>query len=299
MPRADGFPLSGMLYLPPRGEPDTVVARDAPARRFLAPLPRAAARGRRLRVLRRAHAVSEPRRRHAARARCSLDVAGTIAWLRARGFRQVVLLGNSGGGSLFAFYLAAGGEAAGRAARARAVGRSRCRSARPRCRRPTGSCCSPRISARARSCSTASIRRSIDEADPVGHRPAARHVRPAQRLPADDARGRRVRAGLRRRVPRRAARALRAARCAARARGARRRVDAHGAGSAARAAGRARARSRVHALQRPLLPHLPDARRPALSRPDARPVAAAARLDLLLRPRSRSSATTAKGWRAR
>src|SRR5439155_302233 len=38
--------------------------------------------------------------------RLLLDVAGNVAWLRERGFRQVILLGNSGGGSLFAFYLA-------------------------------------------------------------------------------------------------------------------------------------------------------------------------------------------------
>jgi hypothetical protein len=37
--------------------------------------------------------------------RALLDVAGTVAWVRQRGFRRVVLLGNSGGGSLFAFYL--------------------------------------------------------------------------------------------------------------------------------------------------------------------------------------------------
>src|SRR5437016_2606033 len=37
--------------------------------------------------------------------RLLLDVAGTIAFLRARGFATVVVLGNSGGGSLFAFYL--------------------------------------------------------------------------------------------------------------------------------------------------------------------------------------------------
>src|SRR5439155_23955520 len=39
-----------------------------------------------------------------------VDVAGTVAWLRARGFAKVILLGNSGGGSLFAFYLAQAGK---------------------------------------------------------------------------------------------------------------------------------------------------------------------------------------------
>ena len=37
--------------------------------------------------------------------RLLLDVAGTIAWLRERGFTTVILLANSGGGSLFGFYL--------------------------------------------------------------------------------------------------------------------------------------------------------------------------------------------------
>jgi hypothetical protein len=51
--------------------------------------------------------------------RLLVDVAGTLAWLRARGFAKVVLLGNSGGGSLFAFYLAqAGKPPAARLARA-------------------------------------------------------------------------------------------------------------------------------------------------------------------------------------
>jgi pimeloyl-ACP methyl ester carboxylesterase len=42
--------------------------------------------------------------------RLLIDVAASVAWLRARGFRQVVLLANSGGGSLFAFYLAQAGR---------------------------------------------------------------------------------------------------------------------------------------------------------------------------------------------
>jgi pimeloyl-ACP methyl ester carboxylesterase len=45
--------------------------------------------------------------------RMLLDVAGTISWLRARGYKKVVLLGNSGGGSLFAFYLEQAGKPPG------------------------------------------------------------------------------------------------------------------------------------------------------------------------------------------
>ena len=37
--------------------------------------------------------------------RLCLDVGGALAWLRERGFARVVLVGNSGGGSLFALYL--------------------------------------------------------------------------------------------------------------------------------------------------------------------------------------------------
>jgi pimeloyl-ACP methyl ester carboxylesterase len=106
---ADGVPLSGMLYLPPRTEPDVAVVAMHPrvdfSRHYLVP-PLVAAGyaflGARTRYLNNdADALHE---------RLLLDVAGAVGWLRARGFRKVVLLGNSGGGSLFAFYLAQAGK---------------------------------------------------------------------------------------------------------------------------------------------------------------------------------------------
>jgi hypothetical protein len=101
----DGTPLgAGHLYLPPCGEPDTAVLAMHPrvdfARHYLAPLLAAAGYaflGAPTRYLNHdADALHE---------RLLLDVAACVAALRARGFRRVVLLGNSGGGSLFAFYL--------------------------------------------------------------------------------------------------------------------------------------------------------------------------------------------------
>ena len=101
---ADGVPLSGILYLPPSGEPDTVVLAMHPrgdfTRHYLAPRLATAGfafLGTTTRYLNNdADALHE---------RLLLDVAGTIAFLRGRGFSTVVLLGNSGGGALFAFYL--------------------------------------------------------------------------------------------------------------------------------------------------------------------------------------------------
>ncbi len=101
---ADGWPLSGILYRPPDADPDAVVLAMHPrgdfTRHYLAPKLVAAGwafMGAVTRYLNNdADALHE---------RMLLDVAGTIAWLRARGYRTVVLLGNSGGGSLFALYL--------------------------------------------------------------------------------------------------------------------------------------------------------------------------------------------------
>jgi alpha-beta hydrolase superfamily lysophospholipase len=101
---ADGIPLAGVLYRPARTDPDAVVLAMHPradfTRHYLVPQLTAAGYaflGATTRYLNHdADALHE---------RLVADVAGTIAWLRERGFRTVVLLANSGGGSLFAFYL--------------------------------------------------------------------------------------------------------------------------------------------------------------------------------------------------
>jgi pimeloyl-ACP methyl ester carboxylesterase len=101
---ADGFPLTGVLHRPAERDPEVAVLAMHPRVDFshhylVPPLVGGgyAFMGSTTRYLHHdADALHE---------RLLLDVAGSIAWLRARGFRRVVLLGNSGGGSLFAFYL--------------------------------------------------------------------------------------------------------------------------------------------------------------------------------------------------
>ena len=116
---ADGWPGgAGVLYRPPRQDPDVVVLAMHPRvdffRHYLAPALVAAGYA----------FVGAPTRylNHDADAlheRLLLDVAGTIRALRERGFARVILLGNSGGGSLLAFYLEqAGTEPAARLERA-------------------------------------------------------------------------------------------------------------------------------------------------------------------------------------
>jgi alpha-beta hydrolase superfamily lysophospholipase len=95
----------GILYRPARGEPEGAVLAMHPradfSRHYLAPALAAggwAFLGANTRYLHDdADALHE---------RMLLDVGAAVRWLGARGFRRVVLLGNSGGGSLFAFYLA-------------------------------------------------------------------------------------------------------------------------------------------------------------------------------------------------
>jgi len=103
--------VSGVLYRPPRGEPDVVVLAMHPradfCRHYLAP-----------RLVAAGYAFMGSPTRYlnndadALHERLLLDVAAAVAYLRRRGFARLVLLGNSGGGSLFAFYLAQAATAA-------------------------------------------------------------------------------------------------------------------------------------------------------------------------------------------
>ncbi|HSV06722.1 MAG TPA: hypothetical protein VLI07_09415 [Candidatus Binatus sp.] len=108
----DGWPGgAGLLYLPPRHDPDVVVLAMHPRvdffRHYLAPGLAAAGYA----------FMGAPTRylnhdTDALHERLLCDVAGAVRALRARGFAKVVLLGNSGGGSLFAFYLEQAGKPA-------------------------------------------------------------------------------------------------------------------------------------------------------------------------------------------
>jgi hypothetical protein len=102
---ADGMPLgTGILHLPARRDPDVAVVAMHPrvdfARHYLVPALTGAG-----------YAFLGCPTRHlnndadALHERLLLDVAGAMAFLRGR-FAKIVMLGNSGGGSLFAFYLA-------------------------------------------------------------------------------------------------------------------------------------------------------------------------------------------------
>lgn len=101
---ADGFPLHGRLYLPPGKTPDVALLAMHPRgdflRHYLAP-PAVAAGYAFLGACTR-HLNNDADALHE---RLCLDVAGAVAFLRERGFAKIVLVGNSGGGSLFAFYL--------------------------------------------------------------------------------------------------------------------------------------------------------------------------------------------------
>ena len=104
-------PAPGVLYLPPRRDPEVALLAMHPrvdfARHYLVP-----------QLVEAGYAFLGAPTRHlnndadALHERLLIDVAASVAWLRARGFRRVVLLGNSGGGSLFAFYLAQAGRPA-------------------------------------------------------------------------------------------------------------------------------------------------------------------------------------------
>jgi len=109
---ADGLSTgAGILYQPPQKDPEVAILAMHPrvsfARHYLVP-----------KLVGAGYAFLGASSRNlnndadALHERLLLDVAGNVAFLRARGFRKVVLLGNSGGGSLFAFYLAQAGKPA-------------------------------------------------------------------------------------------------------------------------------------------------------------------------------------------
>jgi len=106
----DGWPGgAGILHLPAGRDPDVAVLAMHPrvdfSRHYLVP-----------HLVGAGYAFLGAATRHlnndmdALHERLLVDVAGAVAWLRRRGFAKVVLLGNSGGGSLFAFYLAQAGR---------------------------------------------------------------------------------------------------------------------------------------------------------------------------------------------
>jgi pimeloyl-ACP methyl ester carboxylesterase len=114
---ADDVAPGALLYLPPRGDPDVVVLAMHPradfSRHYLAC--RLAAAGYAFAGVPTRYLNNDADALHE---RLVLDVGAVIARLRPR-FARVVLLGNSGGGSLFAFYLAQAATApAARLARA-------------------------------------------------------------------------------------------------------------------------------------------------------------------------------------
>ncbi len=101
---ADGWPLSGVLYLPPRKDPGVALLAMHPrgdfTRHYLAPF--AAEAGYAFLGANTRHLNNDTDALHE---RLLVDVAGAVTFLHGRGFRTVVLVGNSGGGSLFAFYV--------------------------------------------------------------------------------------------------------------------------------------------------------------------------------------------------
>ena len=100
--------------------------------------------------------------------RCIQDLGAGVAFLRSQGYKRVVLIGNSGGGSLAAFYQS---QAERLTINSRPTA-ARSTSSRPTCRRPTGWRCAPRIRA-ARRCLTDWLDPSvIDEADMLSGDPA-------------------------------------------------------------------------------------------------------------------------------
>jgi len=284
----DGYPLTGILHRPARTDPPVALLAMHPrgdfTRHYLAPW-----------LLEGGYAFFGAVTRHlnhdadALHERLLLDVAGAVAWLREAGFAQVILLGNSGGGSLFAFYIAQQGLApAARLAHAP----SGDASGLPGADLPAvdgfillaahlgeGQFLLDRLDPSV-----------VDEGDPAAVNPRLDMYDPANGY-------RPMREGPSRYSPEflAAFRAGQRARCERLDRQAlawceeaaffRRRMSASDEGCEAGERGGAHARGTPCAAAA-LHAHLPHARRSAVSRSLARPLGACARIDLLLRPRS-------------
>ena len=99
--------------------------------------------------------------------RLLFDIAAGMRWLREQRFERVVLLGNSGGGSLLGFYESQASRAPRREA-PRAAGGEPSTSARRTCRRARCTSQWPRTWAKGASCSmsltrASSTRRSVED----------------------------------------------------------------------------------------------------------------------------------------
>ena len=91
--------------------------------------------------------------------RLLFDIAAGMRYLKEPGFEQIVLLGNSGGGSLLGFYQSQAGRAPGERLTATPGGEANRPQPAKACPRATSTLRSRRISAKGASCSTSSTRR--------------------------------------------------------------------------------------------------------------------------------------------
>ena len=100
----DGWPLRGILYLPPKSEPDVAILAMHPrgdfSRHYVAP--HAALAGYAFMGCNTRNLNNDADCMHE---RILLDMGGAVRFLKERGFKKIILIGNSGGGSFSSFYI--------------------------------------------------------------------------------------------------------------------------------------------------------------------------------------------------